>query len=255
MAETQLTHKLRNPKSYNEWMNIWTSHTDTDESGNVFYKIYPSSDWKIPVNLLTPNIVTENESNQNIEDKETAETTTSLPIGITVPVNQLIPGGTATTANLPNTIKITADNIPSNSNVIPIMTTSQAGIAKVGTGLNIDSNDKLNVTITRGNVDTIISDNIISASKLNTMIVGNGVDPEDDRYNEETTLKLVSGTISSTDLTQDLQDQLEVAISNVTLDRIDTALLGVGIGTENSPEDSTTLTSVEKAKCGIWIQV
>lgn len=48
MAETTLTHKLRNPKSYNNWMDIWTA---TVQDGNT-YEITPSPNWKISVNNL-----------------------------------------------------------------------------------------------------------------------------------------------------------------------------------------------------------
>ncbi len=168
MAETQLTHKLRNPKSYNEWMNIWTSHIDK-EDGNIFYKIYPSSDWKIPVNLLTPNTVIENNEGQEITDNETLNVTQSLPIGITVPVDRLIPIEGDTTSTLPDNIKITLNNISSNSNIFPIMTNSVAGIAIAGTGLIMDEST-VNVVINQDNIDHIISDGIISKSKLDPEI-------------------------------------------------------------------------------------
>lgn len=75
MAETQLTHKLRNPKSYNDWMNIWTSHINDDKT----YKIYPSSNWEIPINQL----VSKTENGEN----------TSLPKAVIdkiyIPVNQI----------------------------------------------------------------------------------------------------------------------------------------------------------------------
>ena len=31
---TQLTHKVRNPRSYNEWMEIWTA-TVEEETNNI----------------------------------------------------------------------------------------------------------------------------------------------------------------------------------------------------------------------------
>jgi len=93
MAETQLTHKLRNPKSYNEWMDIWTSHVVKEEdengqeipNGNISYEIYPSSNWKIPITQLTPNTVEEQNGNQNIINNGQMP----LPSGITVSVNQI----------------------------------------------------------------------------------------------------------------------------------------------------------------------
>lgn len=71
MAETQLTHKLRNPKSYNDWMNIWTSHINDDKT----YKIYPSSNWEIPINQL----VSKTENGEN----------TSFSSSIHISVNQI----------------------------------------------------------------------------------------------------------------------------------------------------------------------
>lgn len=85
MAETQLTHKLRNPKSYNEWMNIWTSHIQKDNDDNVTYEIYPSSNWKIPISQLTSDTITEGRDSQTITENDY----TPWPEGITVPVNQI----------------------------------------------------------------------------------------------------------------------------------------------------------------------
>ncbi len=249
MAETQLTHKLRNPKSYNEWMNIWTSHIDK-EDGNIFYKIYPSSDWKIPVNLLTPNTVIENNEGQEITDNETLNVTQSLPIGITVPVDRLIPIEGDTTSTLPDNIKITLNNISSNSNIFPIMTNSVAGIAIAGTGLIMDEST-VNVVINQDNIDHIISDGIISKSKLDPeiAIVGGSSSSSDDN-----TFIIELGTISIDNLDSTLQNKIQVAASDITIDRIDTNLLGVGVGIEDSPENNAILTDTEKAKCGIWIQ-
>lgn len=81
MAETQLTHKLRNPKSYNSWINIWTSHV---EDGNT-YNIYPSSNWKIPVSQLSPNVVVETNGDQTITNNASAP----LPSNIEVSINQI----------------------------------------------------------------------------------------------------------------------------------------------------------------------
>lgn len=88
MATTKLTHKLRNPKSYNKWMNIWTSHVE----GASDYSIYPSSNWKIPINQLTANTVTEQNGDQVI----TENTETSLPDAIKVPMTN-ITGSTSNT--------------------------------------------------------------------------------------------------------------------------------------------------------------
>ena len=98
---------------------------------------------------------------------------------------------------------------------LPIMTQENAGIAKAGTGLSMNGST-VNVAINQENVNDIISDEIISKSKL---------DPT-------------------------LQNKIE----NITIDRMDTNLLGVGVGAEDSPEDNAILTDTEKAKCGIWIQ-
>ena len=84
MAETRLTHKLRNPKSYNNWINIWTSHFTDDNNVNV-YNIYPSSNWKIPISQLTSDKVTEGQDgDQTISSGEA-----NLPSDITIPVNQV----------------------------------------------------------------------------------------------------------------------------------------------------------------------
>ena len=60
MAETQLTHKLRNPKSYNEWMDIWTATVteETDENNKPIYPytIEPSEHWTVPVARLSGTI-------------------------------------------------------------------------------------------------------------------------------------------------------------------------------------------------------
>lgn len=252
MAETQLTHKLRNPKSYNEWMNIWTSHIDK-EDGNIFYKIYPSSDWKIPVSLLTPNVVTENNEGQEIVDNETSNAPQSLPIGITVPVDRLIPIEGNTTSTLPDNIKITSNNISSDSNIFPIMTNSVAGIAIAGTGLIMDEST-VNVVINQENINDIISNGIISKSKLNPeiTIVGESSSSSDDNV-----FIIEPNTISINNLKEDLQDMIE----EITVNRINSKLFGVGIGTAASPEavgpleEQDQWNSSDISKCGIWIQI
>lgn len=51
MAKTTLTHKLRNPKDYNSWMDIWTATVSNDDSNN--YTITPSKKWKFSIENLT----------------------------------------------------------------------------------------------------------------------------------------------------------------------------------------------------------
>lgn len=84
MAETKLTHKLRNPKSYNNWINIWTSHFTNDNDVDI-YNIYPSSNWKIPISQLTPNVVEETNGDQTVTENNTA----NLPYTFTVPIDQI----------------------------------------------------------------------------------------------------------------------------------------------------------------------
>lgn len=248
MAETQLTHKLRNPKSYNEWMNIWTSHIDKEDE-NIFYKIYPSSDWKIPVNLLTPNTVIENNEGQEIIDNETSNITQSLPIGITVPVDRLIPTEGDTTSTLPDNIKITSNNIPSNSNVFPIMAKSVAGIAKAGTGLVMDLIDaaKVNVNINSNNIDDVITENnVIPGSKLilsDIQVRGINTDDLDEETGE------IKEEISST--------VILIKDKNIPINSLDSQLYGVGLGNAATPDDAENippLSEADQAKCGIWIQ-
>lgn len=69
MAETTLTHKLRNPKSYNDWMDIWTA---TVQDGNT-YTITPSSKWKISADNL--NNIPVNKIESSIDTSQGSEST------------------------------------------------------------------------------------------------------------------------------------------------------------------------------------
>jgi hypothetical protein len=127
------------------------------------------------------------------------------------------------------------------------MTNSVAGIAIAGTGLIMDEST-VNVVINQDNIDHIISDGIISKSKLDPeiAIVGGSSSSSDDN-----TFIIELGTISIDNLDSTLQNKIQVAASDITIDRIDTNLLGVGVGIEDSPENNAILTDTEKAKCGI----
>lgn len=80
MADVQLTHKLRNPKSYNDWMNIWTAtvHQNPNE-----YEITPSKNWKISSDILDKIPVDKIESidfTETVDGEEKNYTTTNVTI-------------------------------------------------------------------------------------------------------------------------------------------------------------------------------
>lgn len=133
---------------------------------------------------------------------------------------------------------------------LPIMTQENAGIAKAGTGLSMNDST-VNVAINQDNIDNIISDEIISKSKLDPEIAIRGGSSSS---SDDNAFIIELGTISIDDLDSTLQNKIQVAASDITIDRMDTNLLGVGVGAEDSPENNAILTDTEKAKCGIWIQ-
>ena len=71
MANTQLTHKVRNPKNLENWLTIWNA----DVEDGTTYTIIPSNNWKVPVSLI--NWTTE------------GSTTPTLPSNVTVSVDQV----------------------------------------------------------------------------------------------------------------------------------------------------------------------
>lgn len=71
MANTQLNHKVRNPKDLSKWMTIWSA----DITNGTTYTITPSSNWKVPISLI---------------DWSTAGSdTTTLPSNVRIPVSQV----------------------------------------------------------------------------------------------------------------------------------------------------------------------
>lgn len=140
---------------------------------------------------------------------------------------------------------------------LPIMTQENAGIAKAGTGLSMNG-PTVNVAINTENAKDIFSENFpLSAINSNTTVVGS----LDEHNPDPNALVISNNTINVNNLTEDLQDMIE----EITVNRIDTKLFGVGIGTATSPEavDITNWPSEEQdqwnnsdiPKCGIWIQI
>lgn len=72
MANTQLTHKVRNPKNLENWLTIWNA----DIENGTTYTITPSNNWKVPVSLI--NWTTEGSD------------ITALPSNVTISVTQVI---------------------------------------------------------------------------------------------------------------------------------------------------------------------
>lgn len=71
MANTQLNHKVRNPKDLSKWMTIWSA----DITNGTTYTITPSSNWKVPISLI---------------DWSTAGSdTTTLPSNVRISVSQI----------------------------------------------------------------------------------------------------------------------------------------------------------------------
>ena len=140
---------------------------------------------------------------------------------------------------------------------LPIMTQENAGIAKAGTGLSMNDST-VNVAINTENAKDIFSENFpLSAINSNTTVVGS----LDESNPDPNALVISNNTINVNNLTEDLQDIIE----EITVNRINTKLFGVGIGTAVSPEavDVTNWSPEEidqwrnsdMSKCGIWIQI
>lgn len=71
MANTQLNHKVRNPKDLSKWLTIWSA----DITNSTTYTITPSNNWSVPVSLI--DWTTEGSD------------TTTLPSNIRVSVDQI----------------------------------------------------------------------------------------------------------------------------------------------------------------------
>lgn len=50
---TKLTHKVRNPKKLDTWLDIWTADNITVNDNTINYTITPSNKWKIPIAQLS----------------------------------------------------------------------------------------------------------------------------------------------------------------------------------------------------------
>ena len=251
MANTQLNHKVRNPKDLSKWLTIWSA----DITNGTTYTITPSNNWSVPVSLI--DWTTEGSD------------TTTLPSNIQVPVDRLIPLENTEESNLPANIKISFENL--SNNALPIMTKNIAGIAKAGNGLILDNVDtkKLNIKIDKNNVDTTIDNFTIPRNKLDSNIIARRLNPTDyvdpltqDEINYETATAIFIGknSVGMEELTSDLQDTInslsaDIPDNSITVNKFNTHLLGVGIGPFNSPEESNILSNIEKEKCGIWIQI
>lgn len=175
MAETQLTHKLRNPKSYNDWLNIWTSHV-TDEST---YNIYPSSNWKIPINQLTPNVVAEQNGDQTVTDNENSGTTAALPSSITVPVTQVT--NTSNVHNVTTSPSIGANKLTktdSNGNLTAGPTINTSGVNnkllnEKGVWVTVTADKGITATVTASSI-TMEHTNSITAGTVGTSSATSG---------------------------------------------------------------------------------
>ena len=71
MANTQLNHKVRNPKDLSKWLTIWSA----DITNGTTYTITPSNNWSVPISLI--DWTTEGSD------------TTTLPSNVRVPVSQV----------------------------------------------------------------------------------------------------------------------------------------------------------------------
>lgn len=175
MAITKLTHKLRNPKSYNNWMNIWTSHVTNGST----YNIYPSSNWKIPINQLTPNVVVEQNGDQTVTDNENSGTTAALPSGITVPVTQV-----TNTSNVHNVTvspsiganKLTKTDSNGNLTAGPTINTSGANnklLNEKGAWVTVTADKGITAAVTASSI-TMGHTNSITAGTVGTSSATSG---------------------------------------------------------------------------------
>lgn len=75
MTDVKLTHKLRNPKSYNKWMDIWTAtvHDPESQGASPKYEITPSENWKIPGERINGNIAVNKIINADVTPTATPE--------------------------------------------------------------------------------------------------------------------------------------------------------------------------------------
>ena len=173
MAETtKLTHKLRNPKSYNNWMNIWTAQV-TDAT---HYEIYPSSEWKIPISQLS-----------NIDEEGNSSDT--LPSNINIPVSQVLdttnPDTNITTHNVtillpsvePNVIPKT-DN---NGNLVagPKINSSTGSRTKLlnekGEWISLTAGTDIEINISNDNSNIIVKHvNKITGATVGTSLATSG---------------------------------------------------------------------------------
>lgn len=100
---TTLTHKVRNPKNLETWLNIWTANITDDQN----YTITPSEKWNIPSARLTGN----------------------LPNTIEIPVNQIVDTTTVHNVTTPKTPSATnaLTKFDSSGNLVAGPTLSATG--------------------------------------------------------------------------------------------------------------------------------
>lgn len=76
MAKTTLTHKLRNPKDYNSWMDIWVATVNDDND----YVITPSNRWQFSVKNFTDLYIPSYELKSDFEENTTTNDFKSITI-------------------------------------------------------------------------------------------------------------------------------------------------------------------------------
>lgn len=201
MADTTLTHKLRNPKSYNQWMDIWTAtvHDPESQGASPKYEITPSENWKISPNVLDEIPVNKIESvtsTETIGGETKNYTTTNVTIK-SEPVN---------------------DTLGLNGNSIAITNTD--GSIKEGAQINSSNNTKVldgtgnwvagyGKSILRGQLYGDVSNG--KASQANIVLTQNKLNDETDHTN---TIRIAATKADPTDPNTRIPNKIKFEIAS-----------------------------------------
>ena len=171
MADVNLNHKLRNPKSYNEWMDIWTAtvHDPESQGASPKYEIKPSDNWKISPDILDKIPVNKIE---NFVDKNVNPQTTTHNVTITDPNGNDPEGNHIAITNTDGSIREGAKIDPENGNSYLFLNQKGEFISDNTYTLNVKDLD----TESENTAAALIFKNITKGTEKTIPIVGlNGI--------------------------------------------------------------------------------
>lgn len=211
MADVKLTHKLRNPKSYNKWMDIWTAtvHDPESQGASPKYEIKPSDNWKISPDVLD-NIPVDKiksvNSTETIGETEKNYTTTNVTIK-SEPVNNTLGlnGNSIAITNTNGSIREGAQINPSTGN-------EELYLSEKGTFIALPPyfltgvKDNSNVKIILNKNTTEVSDIIVNGSGKITTTFNDNIIKLNLAENSVGTDELINNSVTPNKINWDYED-------------------------------------------------